>query len=115
VFTGAFGAIFLGSLATARPLIFRLNQDLAAGDPAAQAANEALWELPAARHSFRLMTLVWGLGLVLEALARLVAVLTLPLATSAALSPVLAVVAIGGLLLWTVLYAKARRAAAARA
>ena len=60
------------------------------------------------------MTLVWGVGLLLEAITRVVVVFTLPLAAATSASPIIAVVFIGGLLLWTVRYAKARRAAAAR-
>ncbi len=113
--TGVFGLLFLGSLLTSRPLIYRLNLDLAGTDITARAAAEALWERPAAQHAFRLITLVWGLGLLLEAAARVVAVLTLPLAQATSLSPIIAVVCIGGILIWTVRYVRARRAAAARA
>jgi intracellular septation protein A len=114
VLTGTFGIVFLVSLATPKPLIYRLNLELAGADRAARAASEALWELPAARRSFRLITLVWGVGLLLEALTRVVVAFTLPLATATSASPIIAVVFVGGILLWTVRYAKARRAAAAR-
>jgi hypothetical protein len=115
VFTGVFGLIFLGSLFTPKPLIYRLNLDLAGADPAARAASEALWERPGARQTFRLITLVWGAGLVFEAMARVVAASTLPIGTATAASPIIAVVVIGGLLAWTVLYVRAvrRRAAVA--
>lgn len=112
VFTLVFGLVFLGSLARPRPLIFRLNQDLAADD-AARAGFEAIWERPDGRRAFRLLTLVWGVGLVGEAVARVICVLVLPLGTAAALSPVLPLVAIGGLTVWTVRYSRARRRAAA--
>jgi len=115
LFTTVFGLLFLGSLATPRPLIYRLNLDLAGTNPAARAAAEALWERPAARQVFRLITAVWGLGLLLEAAARAVAAFTLPIATATALSPVIAIVVIGCILVWTVLYVRARRAAAAAA
>jgi hypothetical protein len=113
--TGVFGLLFLGSLLTSRPLIYRLNLDLAGTNPAALAAAEALWERPAARRSFQLITVVWGLGLVLDATARVVAVLTLPIASATSLSPIISVVCIGAILIWTVRYVRARRAAAARA
>lgn len=112
-FTTLFGLLFLGSLALPRPLIFRLNLDLAGDDLAARAAAEELWELAPARYVFRLITLVWGVGLLLEAAARVVAALTLPIAVAAAVSPVIAVVVIGALALWTVRYVRVRRAAAA--
>lgn len=115
VFTATFGILFLISLATPQPLIFRLNLDLAGGDAQARAEAEALWDVPAARRSFRLITLVWGVGLLLEATTRVVAVFTLPLATATGASPIIAAVFVGGILAWTVLYSRARRSAAARA
>ena len=114
LFTCVFGLLFLGSLATPRPLNYRLNLDLAGADPAARAASEALWERPAARRAFRLITLVWGAGLLIEAGARVVIAMILPIAMATAASPVISVVAIGSILAWTVLYTRARRAAAAR-
>jgi hypothetical protein len=113
--TGVFGLLFVGSLATSRPLIYRLNLDLAGTDPAARAASEALWERPAAQRAFRLITLVWGGGLLLEAAVRVVAAFTQPIATATSLSPIISVVTIGAILAWTVLYVRARRAAATRA
>ncbi len=113
--TGVFGLLFLGSLLTSRPLIYRLNLDLAGNDPAARAAAEALWQQPAAQRAFRLITIVWGLGLLLDAGARVVAALTLPITRATSISPMISVVCIGGILVWTVRYARARRAAAAGA
>jgi intracellular septation protein A len=113
LFTTVFGLVFLGSLLGPRPLIFQLNRDLAGEDAGALAAIDALWERPAARQAFRLMTLVWGVGLLLEASVRVVVALTLPVTTAAALSPLIPVAVIGGLLVWTVRYVRARRAAAA--
>ena len=114
--TFAFGMLFLGSLLTSRPLIFRLNLDLAAHDSAARAAAEALWERPPARRTFRLITVVWGVGLLLDAVARVVVAFSLPIAAAAAASPAIAFVTIGALIAWTVLYVRAvRRSAAARA
>jgi hypothetical protein len=114
-FTGVFGLLFLGSLLTARPLIYRLSRDMTGTDPAARAASEALWERPAARHTFRMITAVWGIGLLIEAGVRVFAALTLPIASATALSPVISVVTIGGILMWTVRYSRARTAAAANA
>lgn len=114
LFTTVFGLLFLGSLLTPRPLIYRLNLDLAGTDPAARAGAEALWERPGAEGVFRLLTFVWGAGLVLEAAIRVAVALTLPIATATSLSPVIAVVTIGAILVWTVLYVRAVRRAAAR-
>ncbi len=96
----------MGSLLTPRPLIYRLNLDLAGNNPAARAASEELWSRPGAPRVFRLITVVWGAGLIFEAAVRVVAALTLPIATATALSPIIAVVCIGGILVWTVLYVR---------
>lgn len=113
--TGIFGLVFLGSLLTGEPLIYRLNLDFAANDPAAKARNEALWERPPVRRVFRLMTLVWGVGLLCECATRVAVGLSLPLIAATQLSPAIQVVFIGSLLFWTVLFVKQlqRRAAAA--
>ncbi len=113
-FTLVFSIIFLGSLATSRPLVFRLYRQML--DPGAGAALESTWnERAAFRSVFRLMTLVWGLGLLGEALLRVLTSFTLPVRAAAAASPWIAFVCIGGLIAWTVLYSRARTRAAQRA
>jgi hypothetical protein len=57
------------------------------------------------------ITVVWGLGLLLDATIRIVATFALPLVTATSLSPVISVVAIGLLAAWTVVYARTRRRA----
>ena len=113
-FTFIFGCLFLGSLFTERPLIYRLNLDMSGGTPAGRAAATALWEKPHVRRAFRIMTAVWGLGLITDALVRVLIGLTLPIATVASLSPAITVVAFGGLIGWNMFYVRLlrRRAAA---
>jgi hypothetical protein len=109
-FTLVFAIVFLSSLLSSRPLVFRLNQQMV-GTGTAAFFDRAWDEYPAVRRAFRLMTLVWGLGLLAEAGLRVIASLALPVATAAALSPWIAFVCIGGLILWTV---RTGRAGAAR-
>jgi hypothetical protein len=62
-----------------------------------------------------IMTLVWGFGLVLEAIASAVLVFSLSVHDYLVVSPILGYAATGGLSLWTFLYVrrqKRRRAAA---
>jgi hypothetical protein len=116
LFTTVFGLVFLGSLLAPRPLIFQLGRQYSTGgDPAAKIAWDARWERPLFRRTIRLMTAVWGCGLLLEALLRFFAAFTLPVAISTIVSPVLQVGFVGGLCLWTSAYARAirRRVAAA--
>lgn len=113
-FTLVFSLLFLGSLASSQPLVFRLYRQML--DPSAGAALQGVWnERAAFRSVFRLMTLVWGLGLLGEALLRVLVSFTLPVRAAAGASPLIAFLCIGGLIAWTVLYSRARRRAAQRA
>jgi hypothetical protein len=114
VFTGLFGIVFLVSLLFPRPLIFHLGRQFnTAGDPAAQAAWDANWSNPGFRRVLRLMTAVWGVGLLAEAAMRIVVALTLTPAVAIVISPVLAIGAIALLILWTSGYARRARERAA--
>jgi hypothetical protein len=114
-FTGLFGVAFLVSLLLPRPLIFHLGRQFnTAGDPAAQAAWDANWSIPGFRRVVRVMTAVWGLGLLAEAALRVVVALTMTPAVAIVVSPVLAIGAFALLILWTRAFAaRARRRAAA--
>lgn len=117
LFTIAFGVICLGSLATARPLIFQLGRRYSTGgDATAMAAWDARWTAqPGFRYVLRLITAIWGCVFLLEAVLRIVAAFTLPVTTSTIVSVALQVVALGGLILWTTRYAAYRRRLAAAA
>jgi intracellular septation protein A len=106
-FTLVFSLMFLGSLASSRPLIFRLYEQMV--DAEARAVLDRTWkEQPGLRHAFRSMTLVWGVGLLLEAALRVLASFTLPVAAAASLSPWIAFICIGALIWWTVRFARTR-------
>lgn len=107
LFTLVFGLVFLGSLLTPRPLIFRLGRRYSTGnDPAEMAAWDARWERPLFRRVLRVMTAVWGSALLLEAFARVVVAFTMPVATSTIVSPVLQVAILAALFVWTGAYAR---------
>jgi len=103
IFTGAFGAVFLGSLAAPRPLIFFLGRQFNTnGDAAAAARWDASWDVAGVRRTMRVLTIGWGAGLLAEAALRVAIALTTPPATAVLLSPILGIAAIGGLVVWTV-------------
>jgi hypothetical protein len=112
VFTAVFGIACLVSLVAAkRPAIFYIGRFMSAGsDPERIAAYDGLHDLPGGERTFRLLTLVWGLGLLTEAATRLVLAAFLPTGTFLAVSPVISAVAIGGMFLFTVRYSNRARA-----
>lgn len=81
--TAAFGVLCLGSLRLLpRPLMFYFGRVLAAGeDPIRLGIYDQLWELPRGRHSFRVITYIWGVGLICDASVRVLLARLLPTGT----------------------------------
>ena len=80
VFTVLFGVACLVSLVIGRrPVIFFIGRGMSAGDdPVRQGLFNELWELPPARAMFRIVTLLWGVGLIVDATTRVTLAVFLP-------------------------------------
>jgi hypothetical protein len=113
-FTALFGLFCIGSvLARRRPTIFYVGRYMAAGnDPVKKAEYNELLNVPTGRETFRLLTLVWGVGLLVEAGVRLVLADSSVLSTSVflAVSPIISAVCIGGMFAFTIFYTKKAQA-----
>jgi hypothetical protein len=66
---------------------------------------------PAVRHGHFVASMVWGVGLLAEALVRVLLVLLLPISVVVGLSTALVVVVIGSLMVWTLWYMRRVRRA----
>jgi hypothetical protein len=89
--TATFGFICLGSLLAAKPLMFYINRQFVAGDdPVRLEWWNGLWQYPNFRAAQRLVTAVWGIAYLVEALLRVGFALALPPAQVVAISPVMA-------------------------
>ncbi len=110
-FTVAFGIASLLSLLAPRPLMFHIGKAMSAGDdPRRRAAYDDLYEIGDARRVFAVITVVWGMGLIAEASARIMLATVLPTGPFLAVSPALAFVSFGALGAFTGIYsARARR------
>ena len=74
--TGVVGLVFLGTLLRGHPMIYRILSSLARGR---RAQMERYWQLsPTFRHVMRLLTAVWGTGLLLDSGVRVALAYTLP-------------------------------------
>jgi len=94
--------VFLGSLLMPKPLIFWLGRQFSTGgSPERMARWDALWDNARFRHGMRFMTAMWGLGYLLDAVARGVAVYTLPPNLVVVLSPISVIVVTLVLVVWT--------------
>jgi lysylphosphatidylglycerol synthetase-like protein (DUF2156 family) len=100
--TACIGAVFLITAAGRRPLTLTALQSFAPARSEALARQFA--HDPTARRGFRLAAVVWGCGLVAEALARLPLVYALPLPVAVAATEALLLLTIAALAGWTTWY-----------
>jgi intracellular septation protein A len=103
--TGIMGFIFLASLLFGKPLIYHFAKRFA-GDKTKAITQ---WEYPNYRRVIRLMTLVWGLSLLLEASVKVMLVYNLSISQFLAVSPICMYGILGLTILWTVKYTQAMR------
>lgn len=108
--TGALAIVCLVSLAAARPLLFYIGRDFSTGhDPARMVEFDALWQNPGARHAFRVMTTVWGVGWLVEVALKVLVVYSLSISQALVVGPIQSAAITVVLILWTVRYARAAR------
>lgn len=107
-FTALFGIACVVTVYThERPALFYVGRYLSAGnDPTKVAAYNELHEVPTARHVFRVLSVVWGIGLVIEASGRMVLAEALHTGTYIAVSPFITAATIGSLFAFTLVYAR---------
>ena len=109
-FTALFGLACLVSLLWHRPMMFHLGKALSAGDDHdRRAAYDELFTLPTARHTFVIITTAWGIGLLVEACARVGLAVVMPTGEFLAVSPVIGALFFGGLFVFTLRYSKLAR------
>ncbi|MDN5915909.1 MAG: DUF3159 domain-containing protein [Pseudonocardia sp.] len=102
--TGSVGLVFLATSVRGTPLTLAAMQSFA---PTRAAALTELFRTdPQVRRGVRLTSLVWGAGLLFEALIRVPLVYLLPVEVMVGLSTVLTVAAFAGLIAWNVWYVK---------
>ena len=106
--TGVWGLIMLGSLLARRPLTFYFGRQFMSGGDAERAAwFDRLWEQKAGFRALqRQMSVMWGLGLIGEALVRVVLVYVLPISVFLVVSPTMGLGVTGLLMLATMQLAK---------
>jgi hypothetical protein len=108
--TASFGFLCLGSLLVDRPLMFYINRQFVAGDdPVRLEWWNGLWQYPNFRAAQRLVTAVWGITYLVEALLRVGFALILSPAQVVAISPLMAFSVMIVLIAWTRRYMLALR------
>jgi hypothetical protein len=113
--TGVVGVIFLASLAMKRPMIFYLARATTARNTEKGAAEfEAMWERKGVPRTFRILTAVWGAGLVFQTAVMCWLAWIWPISRYLLLSPVIGYGIFGLLMAWSLWY-RAKKIAAANA
>lgn len=107
--TAIFGMVCLGSLWTARPLMYRFAVEFLGQDTPRGKSFADMWRYPGFRHAFKVVTTVWGVAYLLEAAARVVIVESTSTGTALAISKVMPFVIAGVLAAWNVAYARQSR------
>ena len=106
-FTVTFGLAFLISLVLPRPIMFYVARHFASGnDPANVARFNQSWQDADFRHAMRVMSAVWGFGLLLEAVIRISLVMMLSVEQFLVISPFVIYGIIALLFIWTFRYGR---------
>lgn len=113
--TGLFGLVLLASLFARRPLMFYFGRRFATdGTPEGVARWNDMWQYPGFRRVQRVITVVWGLTFVGEAVLRIVLTYLLPIPVMVVINSTVPYVILALLSVGTAIYGRRRRAAAAR-
>lgn len=107
--TAVFGAVCLGSLWTARPLMYRFAVEFMGADTPRGREFADHWRYAGFRHAFQVTTIVWGIAYLLEAAARVVLVESTSTNIALGVSKVMPYAVAGVLAAWNVGYARRGR------
>jgi hypothetical protein len=102
--TTVFALACLLSARTARPLIFRLALDLIGPESPKGREVTGAWRYPAFRRAFRVITVAWGVGYLIEAAVRVIIAETAPAGTAFLLSKIMPYVFAVSMSIWTLGY-----------
>lgn len=109
-FTAAFGLVYLVSLFFPRPLAFYFARYFATGNhPENIPWFDSLWQYQQFRHTMRVVTVVWGIGFLFEAVLRTFLVINLSTVQFLIVSPFVIYGILGILFVWMFLYSRQGR------
>ncbi len=106
--TGLIGIVFVASAIIGKPLIYVLaSASLKRQSPEDSAEFATYKDQPGFRRMMTMMTIVWGVGFIVETTIRSVLVFSLPVGRFLIVGPIVGYATIGLLMLWTFLYGRA--------
>jgi uncharacterized membrane protein len=103
--TGLLGLIFIGSLFFSKPLIYHFAIRFSASDEAEKKGQFVKnWEVPYFRFVLRIMTAIWGIALLGEAIIKIILVYELSITAFLAISQLIFYSVMGAAILFTMVY-----------
>ena len=109
--TGAIGVMFLGTLLLEKPMIFYLARaTMARNTVEGESEFEAIWLRPGVPRVFRVLTAVWGAGLILQTGVMCYLAWIWPINRYLLLSPYISYGIFGLLMAWSLWYRRRRMA-----
>ena len=106
-----FAVACLASLRTREPLIYRIAVELVGADTRRGREITAAWPSPIFKRAFRIITVAWGAGYIVEGVLRLVVAETTSTGIALICSKVMPYVFAAVLATWTLVYGERRRKA----
>ncbi|MDR7240715.1 VC0807 family protein [Neobacillus drentensis] len=105
--TGLLGLIFIASLFFAKPLIYHFAIRFSSNDETEKKGQfEKNWEVPYFRFVLRIMTAIWGIALLGEAIVKVILIYELSISVFLAVSQLIFYGVIGAAILFTIVYRK---------
>jgi uncharacterized membrane protein len=104
--TAVFGVVCVASLRSRRPLIFRFALEGMGRDTPKGRDFADRWRYPGFRHSFRVVTVVWGVMFIAEAATQAIIVETASPGTAKTTSNLLILPFAAAVIAWNISYAK---------
>lgn len=104
--TGVFGLLCLGSLATSKPLMYRMAMEFIGPESKQGREFTSLWQYKEFRHVFQVVTVVWGTAYLLEAAARVIIVQETTAGTGLTVTKIMPYAVAAVLVAWNVAYGK---------
>lgn len=101
--TAISGIVFLITLGVGRPMMYYFAQRFSAPTAAHRLEWARQWSASAGfRRFFRRLTVVWAVAFLVEAAAKMILILTLPVSLMAPVTPLITPVLATGLVIWTI-------------
>ena len=107
--TAVFGLFCLATLRSSRPLMYRFALEFMGPDSEHGREFESLWQYREFRHVFRVITVVWGAGYLVEAAARVAIVEATSTGNALLISKIFPYVMAALLGAWTYAYGRASK------